>query len=135
MAISICRSRPDRDAIARVRRKARCVEAEHCTNFACAQAADQSFETGTVDSAACGPTKVVVDHLDIVKSPAARNVDKIILSALALKVVLDLARGRLSDVHHSFALEHCDPQAYLADVLERIHDHKINRIDELLPWK
>lgn len=27
-----------------------------------------------------------------------------------------------------------DPQAYLADILERIHDHKINRLDELLPW-
>jgi transposase len=27
-----------------------------------------------------------------------------------------------------------DPQAYLADVLDRIHDHKINRIDELLQW-
>ena len=27
-----------------------------------------------------------------------------------------------------------NPQAYLTDVLERISDHKINRIDELLPW-
>lgn len=27
-----------------------------------------------------------------------------------------------------------DPQAYLADVLARINDHKINRLDELLPW-
>lgn len=27
-----------------------------------------------------------------------------------------------------------DPQAYLADILDRIHDHKINRLDELLPW-
>ena len=27
-----------------------------------------------------------------------------------------------------------DPQAYLADVIERINDHKINRLDELLPW-
>ena len=27
-----------------------------------------------------------------------------------------------------------DPQARLADVLSRIADHKINRIDELLPW-
>jgi transposase len=27
-----------------------------------------------------------------------------------------------------------DPQAYLADVLDRIHDHKINRLDQLLPW-
>lgn len=27
-----------------------------------------------------------------------------------------------------------DPQAWLANVLDRIHDHKINRLDELLPW-
>ena len=27
-----------------------------------------------------------------------------------------------------------DPEAYLADILGRIHDHKINRLDELLPW-
>lgn len=27
-----------------------------------------------------------------------------------------------------------DPQAWLSDVLSRIADHKINRIDELLPW-
>lgn len=27
-----------------------------------------------------------------------------------------------------------DPQAYITDLLSRIHDHKINRIDELLPW-
>jgi len=27
-----------------------------------------------------------------------------------------------------------DPQAYLADVLDRIQDHKINRLAELLPW-
>ena len=26
-----------------------------------------------------------------------------------------------------------DPQAYLADILDRIHDHKVNRLDELLP--
>jgi transposase len=28
-----------------------------------------------------------------------------------------------------------DPQAWLTDVLRRITDHKINRIDELLPWR
>lgn len=27
-----------------------------------------------------------------------------------------------------------DPQAYLTDVLARIHDHKINQLDDLLPW-
>ena len=28
-----------------------------------------------------------------------------------------------------------DPQAWLADTLARIPDHKINRIDDLLPWR
>ena len=27
-----------------------------------------------------------------------------------------------------------DPQAYLADILDRIHDHMNPRLDELLPW-
>jgi len=27
-----------------------------------------------------------------------------------------------------------DPQAYLADVLDRIHDHMNPRLGELLPW-
>ena len=27
-----------------------------------------------------------------------------------------------------------DPQAYLAEVLDRINDHKNNRLHELLPW-
>ena len=27
-----------------------------------------------------------------------------------------------------------DPQRYLTDVLRRIHDHKVNKLDELLPW-
>ena len=31
-------------------------------------------------------------------------------------------------------LNNVDPQAWLTDVLARTADHKINRIDELLPW-
>jgi hypothetical protein len=27
-----------------------------------------------------------------------------------------------------------DPQAWLADVLARINDHAIHRVEELLPW-
>lgn len=28
-----------------------------------------------------------------------------------------------------------DPQTWLADTLARISDYKINRVDDLLPWK
>jgi hypothetical protein len=28
-----------------------------------------------------------------------------------------------------------DPQAWLTDVLSRIADHKITRLDELFPWR
>lgn len=28
-----------------------------------------------------------------------------------------------------------DPQAYLADVLDRIHDHPNRQLDQLLPWQ
>jgi len=28
-----------------------------------------------------------------------------------------------------------DPEAWLTWVLERLPDHKINRIDELMPWR
>jgi transposase len=34
----------------------------------------------------------------------------------------------------SCKLNHIDPQRYMQYVLERIADHPINRIDELLPW-
>jgi hypothetical protein len=27
-----------------------------------------------------------------------------------------------------------DPHTYLADIFDRIRDHKINRLDDLLPW-
>jgi len=27
-----------------------------------------------------------------------------------------------------------DPQAYLADIIDRIADHPVNKVDELLPW-
>ena len=42
--------------------------------------------------------------------------------------------ARAMTVIETAKLNGLDPQAYLADILNRIHDHKINRLDELLPW-
>ena len=36
-----------------------------------------------------------------------------------------IASAKLNDI---------DPQAWLADVLARINDHAIQKLDELLPW-
>ncbi|OZO45606.1 IS66 family transposase, partial [Pseudomonas fluorescens] len=42
--------------------------------------------------------------------------------------------ARAMTVIETAKLNNLDPQAYLADILDRIQDHKINRLDELLPW-
>jgi len=42
--------------------------------------------------------------------------------------------ARAMTIIETAKLSGLDPQAYLADILDRIHDHKINRLDELLPW-
>jgi len=42
--------------------------------------------------------------------------------------------ARAMTIIETAKLNSLNPQAYLADVLDRIHDHKINRLDELLPW-
>lgn len=42
--------------------------------------------------------------------------------------------ARAMTVIKTAKLNGLDPQAYLADILDRIHDHKINRLDELMPW-
>ena len=49
------------------------------------------------------------------------------------------AGGRAAAVAYTLIetakLNNIDPQAWLTDVLARIAEHKINEIDELLPWR
>lgn len=42
--------------------------------------------------------------------------------------------ARAMTIIETAKLNGLDPQAYLADILDRINDHMINRLDELLPW-
>ena len=42
--------------------------------------------------------------------------------------------ARAMTIIETAKLNGLDPQAYLADILDRVQDHKINRLDELLPW-
>ncbi len=42
--------------------------------------------------------------------------------------------ARAMTIIETAKLNGLDPQAYLADIRYRIHDHKINRLEELLPW-
>lgn len=42
--------------------------------------------------------------------------------------------ARAMTIIETAKMNNLEPQAYLTDLLSRIHDHKINRIDELLPW-
>ena len=42
--------------------------------------------------------------------------------------------ARAMTLIESAKMNDLDPQAYLADLLDRIHDHKVSRLEELLPW-
>lgn len=37
-------------------------------------------------------------------------------------------------INKTAKLNGLNPQAYFADFLDRIHDHRINKLNELLPW-
>jgi len=42
--------------------------------------------------------------------------------------------ARAMTIRETAKMNGLDPQAYLTDILTRIHDHKINRLDDLPPW-
>lgn len=42
--------------------------------------------------------------------------------------------ARAMTIIETAKMNNLEPQAYLTDLLSRIHDHKNNRLDELLPW-
>ncbi len=46
-----------------------------------------------------------------------------------------MVTARAITIIEAAKMNELDPQAYLTDLLSRIADHKINRLNELMPWR
>ena len=81
-----------------------------------------------------------IEHgfLEIDNNPAERAMRPIALGRKNYLFMGSASGGRAAAIAYTLIetarLNDVDPQAWLAQVLERLPDYKINRIDELLPW-
>jgi hypothetical protein len=80
------------------------VQAQNGPDLPSAQPSHEPLEAGPCNHPAGGAAEVVIDHFDVSKAAASGNLDKLILSPLALKIGLDLRLGGLPDVDDSLAL-------------------------------
>jgi hypothetical protein len=81
--------------------------------------------------------QALIEHLQLVIAKMQREkfgprsersqrlIDQLELQLEELVMLTLIQTAKLNDI---------DPQAWLADVLARINDHAIHRLDELLPW-
>jgi len=82
-----------------------------------------------------------LDHgfLEIDNNPAERSMRCVALGRKNYLFMGSEGGGKSAAIAYtlieSAKLNGVNPQAWLTDVLSRIADHKINRIDELLPWR
>lgn len=78
-------------------------------------------------------------RIAIDNNPAERAIRPIVLGRKNFLFVGSDAGGEtLADamtIIETAKLQGLNPQAYLTDILGRINDHKINALEELLPWK
>ena len=81
-----------------------------------------------------------IEHgfLEIDNNPAERAMRPIALGRKNYLFMGSASGGHAAAIAYTLIetarLNDVDPQAWLAQVLERIPDHKINRVEQLLPW-
>ena len=77
--------------------------------------------------------------LELENNTAERNMRAIALSRKNYLFVVSQAGGKAAAIAYTVIktakLNGVDPQAWLADTLAHLPDHKITRTDELLPWR
>ena len=92
--------------VASVTREPGRIEADDGSDLAGAEPCNEALEAGSRHGSAGRSAEVVVDHLDVLETPAPGDIDELILTALALKVHLNLGWGRLPDIDHGLAPQH-----------------------------
>ena len=76
--------------------------------------------------------------LEIDNNPAERPMRPIALGRKNYLFIGSATGGKAAAIAYTLIetakLNNVDPEAWLADILDRIPDYRINRVDELLPW-
>jgi hypothetical protein len=71
-------------------------ETQNSADLSGAQPSDELVKARTGHGSACGAAKIVIDHLDVPKSPTPRFIDELILSTLALEIEMNLGLSGLA---------------------------------------
>jgi hypothetical protein len=91
--------------IASVSRESRSFKTEDSTDCAFADTANEIAKAGTVDRSARRAAEVRVDDRDVAKTVRTGEIDKLILPALALEILLHLRSCRLPNVDDGATLQ------------------------------
>ena len=80
-------------------------EGEHRTHLLQADRGHQPLESGTRNPPRSGPSQILVHHFHTAPAQGAGPVRQLVLPALALQVLMDLAERRLADVNVGGSLQ------------------------------
>ena len=86
------------------------IEAKHSADLASAQPGNELLEARARHGSARGAAQIVVDDLNIAKSPPAGFIDEVVLAALALEMDLHLRLRGLAHIHDRLAAQDCRRQ-------------------------